>query len=85
MKPDIVAALYGAILLAITHNVYAQSYFSCNPDSPYAFFRQPLWRCQVCGDYLRGSAPIGCNPQNATVRGHRYSKQNDHCEGPLTD
>jgi hypothetical protein len=60
------SALYAGILLAFAQNTLA--YFSCNLTSPYPYFRNPEWKCYVCGEYLIGSAPIGCQPQNATVR-----------------
>lgn len=37
---------------------------TCDPNGP---FKQPLWTCDVCGNYEVGSAPWRCGPYNATV------------------
>jgi hypothetical protein len=65
MKSSISAALYAGLLLTFAQDTWA--FFSCNLNSPIVAFRNPQWKCDVCGDYLIGSAPIGCLPQNATV------------------
>lgn len=66
MKTNAPAALYASVLLACAQITLAA--YSCNLTSENDYYRNPQWKCDVCGDYLRGSSGIGCIPQNATVR-----------------
>lgn len=66
--------LPGALLLLATIQQVAAVAITCDPKGP---FRQPEWTCDICGNYLVGSAPIRCGPGNITF--------DDLPVGPLTE